>query len=88
MAIADSKTPDMLRRPTSANGRIRVVGLAKCYGAFQVFRDINLAVGDREIAQNFDTPGVFASILIIGLIGVGLMRVGLYIEARFARWRH
>ena len=49
MAIADSKTPDMLRRPTSANGRIRVVGLAKCYGAFQVFRDINLAVGDREI---------------------------------------
>jgi len=38
--------------------------------------------------QNFDTPGVFASILIIGLIGVGLMRVGLYIEARFARWRH
>ena len=39
-------------------------------------------------SQNFDTPGVFASILIIGLIGVGLMRVGLYIEARFARWRH
>ena len=39
-------------------------------------------------SQNFDTPGVFASILIIGQIGVGLMRVGLYIEARFARWRH
>ena len=39
-------------------------------------------------SQNFDTAGVFASILIIGLIGVGLMRVGLYIEARFARWRH
>jgi len=39
-------------------------------------------------SQNFDTAGVFASILIIGLIGVGLMRVGLYIEARLARWRH
>lgn len=37
--------------------------------------------------QNFDTPGVFAIILVIGLIGVGLMRVGLVIEQRFARWR-
>lgn len=39
-------------------------------------------------SQNFDTAGVFASILVIGLIGVGLMRLGLYVEARFARWRH
>jgi NitT/TauT family transport system permease protein len=38
-------------------------------------------------SQDFDTAGVFAIILIIGLIGVGLMRVGLYIEKRFARWR-
>jgi NitT/TauT family transport system permease protein len=38
-------------------------------------------------SQNFDTGGVFASILIIGLIGVGLMRVGLMIEQHFARWR-
>ena len=38
-------------------------------------------------SQNFDTGGVFASILIIGLIGVGLMRVGLLIEQHFARWR-
>jgi ABC-type nitrate/sulfonate/bicarbonate transport system permease component len=37
--------------------------------------------------QNFDTPGVFAVILVIGLIGVGLMRVGLIIEQHFARWR-
>jgi ABC-type nitrate/sulfonate/bicarbonate transport system permease component len=37
--------------------------------------------------QNFDTPGVFAVILVIGLIGVGLMRVGLMIEQHFARWR-
>jgi NitT/TauT family transport system permease protein len=38
-------------------------------------------------SQNFDTGGVFASIFIIGLIGVGLMRLGLTIEQHFARWR-
>jgi ABC-type nitrate/sulfonate/bicarbonate transport system permease component len=38
-------------------------------------------------SQNFDTGGVFASILVIGLIGVGLMRLGLTIENHFARWR-
>ena len=38
-------------------------------------------------SQNFDTGGVFASIFVIGLIGVGLMRVGLMIERHFARWR-
>jgi ABC-type nitrate/sulfonate/bicarbonate transport system permease component len=30
---------------------------------------------------------VFAIILVIGLIGVALMRVGQAIENRFARWR-
>lgn len=39
-------------------------------------------------SQNFDTAGVFASIFIIGLIGVGLMRLGLKIEQHFARWRN
>ena len=38
-------------------------------------------------SQNFDTGGVFASILVIALIGVGLMRLGLKIERHFARWR-
>jgi ABC-type nitrate/sulfonate/bicarbonate transport system permease component len=38
-------------------------------------------------SQNFDTGAVFAIILIIGLLGVGLMRVGLMIEKHFARWR-
>ena len=38
-------------------------------------------------SQNFDTGGVFACILVIGLIGVGLMRLGLIIEQHFARWR-
>jgi len=38
-------------------------------------------------SQDFDTAGVFACILIIGLIGVGLTRLGLNIEQHFARWR-
>ena len=39
-------------------------------------------------SQNFDTAGVFAAILIIGLLGVGLMRLGLLVETHFARWRN
>jgi NitT/TauT family transport system permease protein len=39
-------------------------------------------------SQNFDTAGVFASILVIGLIGVGLTRLGLHLENHFARWRN
>jgi ABC-type nitrate/sulfonate/bicarbonate transport system permease component len=38
-------------------------------------------------SQDFDTAGVFASILVIGLLGVGLTRLGLKIEQHFARWR-
>ena len=38
-------------------------------------------------SQNFDTAGVFASVLVIALIGVGLMRLGLAIERHFASWR-
>jgi ABC-type nitrate/sulfonate/bicarbonate transport system permease component len=37
--------------------------------------------------QNFDTAGVFAAILVIGLVGIALMRLGLLLEQRFARWR-
>src|SRR5512141_28320 len=38
-------------------------------------------------SQDFDTAGVFASILVIGVIGVGLTRLGFAIEQHFARWR-
>ena len=38
-------------------------------------------------SQDFDTAGVFASIFVIGVIGVGLTRIGLMIEQHFARWR-
>src|ERR1700722_576721 len=40
-----------------------------------------------DASQNFDTSGVFAAILIIGVIGVALMRLGRMIENHFARWR-
>jgi ABC-type nitrate/sulfonate/bicarbonate transport system permease component len=40
-----------------------------------------------ESTQEFDTAGVFAAILVVGVIGVGLTRIGLIIEQHFARWR-
>lgn len=39
-------------------------------------------------SQSFDTAGVFAAILLIGLLGVGLNRIGTMLEAHFARWRN
>jgi ABC-type nitrate/sulfonate/bicarbonate transport system permease component len=39
-------------------------------------------------SQNFDTGTVFGMILVIGLLGVGLTRIGQSIENRFARWRN
>jgi sulfonate transport system permease protein len=38
-------------------------------------------------SQSFDTAGVFAAVLIIGILGVVLMHIGSMLEARFARWR-
>ena len=37
--------------------------------------------------QNFDTGAVFAVIVVILAAGLGLMRLGLMLEARFAQWR-
>src|SRR3954453_835608 len=39
-------------------------------------------------SQNFDIGAVYGIILLIGLIGVGLMRFGRALENRFARWRN
>lgn len=39
-------------------------------------------------SQNFDTATVYGVILVIGLIGVALMRFGQFVENRFARWRY
>ena len=38
-------------------------------------------------SQSFDTAGVFAAMLIIGVLGVALTRAGLMLENHFARWR-
>jgi ABC-type nitrate/sulfonate/bicarbonate transport system permease component len=38
-------------------------------------------------SQSFDTAGVFAAVLIIGVLGIVLMHIGSMLEARFARWR-
>jgi len=38
-------------------------------------------------SQSFDTAGVFAAMLIIGVLGVALTRIGTLLEAHFARWR-
>jgi len=39
-------------------------------------------------AQSFDTAAVFAAILLITLLGVGLMELGAVLEARYAAWRN
>jgi ABC-type nitrate/sulfonate/bicarbonate transport system permease component len=39
-------------------------------------------------SQNFDTAAVFAMILVIGLLGVALTRLGQSIENHFAHWRN
>jgi ABC-type nitrate/sulfonate/bicarbonate transport system permease component len=38
-------------------------------------------------SQSFDTAGVFAATLIIGLLGVALSALGTRLETHFARWR-
>jgi len=38
-------------------------------------------------SQNFDTSAVFAMILVIGLLGLALTRLGQSIENHFAPWR-
>jgi len=48
-ASAVSERTDRTVRPADADVRIRVKDLAKRYGALEVFRGIDLDVGDREI---------------------------------------
>jgi NitT/TauT family transport system ATP-binding protein len=65
----------------SASVRIRITGLAKCYGALEVFRDINLDVGNREIVAIVGPSGCGKTTLlrcIDGLLPVdeGEIRVG------------
>ena len=43
------RTTGSAARPAAPEPRIRVRGLAKRYGALQVFRNIDFDVGEREI---------------------------------------
>jgi NitT/TauT family transport system permease protein len=38
-------------------------------------------------SQDFDTPGLYASILVVTILGVGLIAIGRTLENRFAAWR-
>ena len=38
-------------------------------------------------ARNFDTAGLFATVLVITVLGVGLMAIGRALEDRFTLWR-
>jgi len=52
MSISADISADRAQPPASsesAGARIRVRGLGKRYGALEVFRDVNMDVGDREI---------------------------------------
>ena len=59
--------------PDQAAALIRVQGLAKRYGAFEVFRGINLEIGAREIVALVGPSGCGKTTLlrcIDGLLGV------------------
>jgi ABC-type nitrate/sulfonate/bicarbonate transport system permease component len=38
-------------------------------------------------SQDFDTPGLYAAILVVTILGVALMSLGRALENRFAAWR-
>ena len=38
-------------------------------------------------SQDFDTPGLYASILVVTILGVALMSLGRALENRFSAWR-
>ena len=72
-------------RPKGAEGlaspRIRVQGLGKRYGALEVFRDINLEVGDREIVSVVGPSGCGKTTLLRCIDGLippssGVVQVG------------
>ncbi len=49
MTMTSSQRTDMTAPSTNAGARIRVRGLAKSYGALEVFRGIDFDLGEREI---------------------------------------
>ena len=64
-----------------ASPRIRVQGLGKRYGALEVFRDVNLEVGDREIVSVVGPSGCGKTTLLRCIDGLippssGVVQVG------------
>jgi NitT/TauT family transport system ATP-binding protein len=64
-----------------ASPRIRVRGLGKRYGALEVFRDVNLEVGDREIVSVVGPSGCGKTTLLRCIDGLippssGVVQVG------------
>ena len=55
---------------SSERARIRVSGVAKCFGPLQVFRDINLSVGLREIVALVGPSGCGKTTLLRCLDGL------------------
>jgi len=76
---------NVVDRPKGAEGlaspRIRVQGLGKRYGSLEVFRDVNLEVGDREIVSVVGPSGCGKTTLLRCIDGLippssGVVQVG------------
>jgi NitT/TauT family transport system ATP-binding protein len=74
--IAMRERPDGVSLPAGATPRIRLRGLGKHYGALEVFRDVNLEVGDREIVAIVGPSGCGKTTLLRCIDGLMPVDVG------------
>jgi NitT/TauT family transport system ATP-binding protein len=78
MTAAAIEQPQQMGRATAA--RIRVQGVGKCHGSLEVFRDVNMSVGDREIVAIVGPSGCGKTTLlrcIDGLIPLSSGKVNI-----------
>jgi NitT/TauT family transport system ATP-binding protein len=57
MSLAETVTPGASSAPENAGTRIQLRGVGKSYGAFEVFRDVNLDVGKSEVVAIVGASG-------------------------------
>jgi NitT/TauT family transport system ATP-binding protein len=74
--IAMRERSDGVPLPGGAAPRIRLRGLGKHYGALEVFRDVNLDVGDREIVAIVGPSGCGKTTLLRCIDGLMPVDVG------------
>jgi NitT/TauT family transport system ATP-binding protein len=74
--IAMRERPDGVPLPGGATPRIRLRGLGKHYGSLEVFRDVNLEVGDREIVAIVGPSGCGKTTLLRCIDGLMPVDVG------------